>query len=34
MEHLKRRFNKVIECLDKNDKPALSELFADDSIRE
>jgi hypothetical protein len=33
MKHLKRRFNKVIECLDKNDKPALSELFAGDSIR-
>jgi hypothetical protein len=35
MEHayLKRRFNKVMECLDKDDKPVLSELFADDSIR-
>ena len=33
MKHLQKRFSIVLECLDKNDKAALSEHFADDSIR-
>jgi hypothetical protein len=33
MIHLKRRFSKVLECLDKNDKPALLIHIADDSTR-
>lgn len=29
----KIRFNKVVNCLDKNDEAALRELFADDHFR-